>query len=73
MEYMSTLEGLESVWNALCRCYEHRVGARAILYRFVKVTESCYLIIIVNKVPCSLSVYYEACHIDGLHEYSGGP
>ena len=71
-DYKSTLEVLEVFWNASVGCSKHRVGAWAILYPLVKVRGSCELLTVVSQMPDSLSVNYEACHIDGLHEYSGG-
>ena len=38
MDYTITLETLESFWMAFSRCFEHRVGAWAILYPLVKVS-----------------------------------
>ena len=73
MEYMSTPETVEGFYNALAGCSEHCVRAWAILYTLVKVRGSWELLIVVSKMPCSLLVNYEACHIDGLYEYSGGP
>ena len=35
MDYRSTLEGLEGIWNALSGCSEHRIGALVILYPLV--------------------------------------
>ena len=65
MDYTNTLEGLKVFWNALTSCSEHRVRSWAILYPLVKVRGSCELLIVVSKTPCSLSVNYEACYIDG--------
>ena len=68
-----TPENVEGFWIALARCSEHQVGAWTILHTLVKVRESWKLLIVASKAPCSLSVDYEACYIDGLQEYSGGP
>ena len=70
MDYTSTLETLEALWNALARHCTHHLRAWEILYRFVKVRESQKLLMVVNNAPCSLSLKYYACHIDGLHKYS---
>ena len=70
MDYKSTLEGLEGFWNASAGCSEYQVGAWTILYPLVKVRGSWELLIVVSKTHCSLSFNYEACHIDGLQEYS---
>ena len=64
MEYISTPETVEGFRNALARCSEHRVGAWAILYPMVKLRGSSVLLIVVSNVPRSLSVNFEACHID---------
>ena len=64
MDYMSTLEGLKGLSNALGGCSKHRVETWAILYPLVKVTESLKLLILVSKVPCSHSFNFEECHID---------
>ena len=72
MEYISTLETIEGFWNALAGCSKHQVSW-TILYTLVNVRGSRKLLIVVRKVPCSLSVNFEACHFDGLQEYSGGP
>ena len=68
MENISTPDTVEGFWNALARFSEHQVGAYMILYTLVKVRGSWKLLIVVSKAPRSLSVNYEACHIDGLHE-----
>ena len=68
-----TLEGFESFWNTSLGFSEHQVGAWTILYTLVKVRLSWKLLIVVSKAPRSLSVNYEACYIDGLHKYFGGP
>ena len=68
MEYTSTLEGLEDVSIALASCYEHQVEAWAILFPLVKGRVSYEFLIVVSKAPSSLSVNYEACQMDGLHE-----
>ena len=67
------MEGLQCFLNALTGYSEHRVGAWTIFYTLVKVRGSWKLLIVVRKAPRSLSVNYEACHIDRLHEYSGLP
>ena len=36
MDYTITLETLESFWMAFSRCFEHRVGAWAILYPWLR-------------------------------------
>ena len=53
LDYTSTLETLESFWIALSRCFEHQVGAWAILYPLVKVS-SPWNYSWKNKMPCSL-------------------
>ena len=53
MHYTSTLETLESFWNPLSMCSAHHAGASEILYAFVKVKESCKLLMVVNNTPCS--------------------
>ena len=53
MHYASTLENLESFWNSLCMCSTHHVGAKEILYTFVKVRESYKLLMVVNNTPGS--------------------
>ena len=64
MENISTPETVEGFWNALAGSSEHQVGAWTILYPLVKVRGSWKLLIVVSKVPCSLSVNFQACHID---------
>ena len=54
MDYTSTLETLEVLSNDLARHCAHHIGAREILYGFLKVIESQKLHMVVNKVPCSL-------------------
>ena len=56
MDYTSTLETLEDFSNALARHCTHQVLALAILYASVKVRESQKLLMVVNKVPGSLSL-----------------
>ena len=56
MEYRSALETLECFSNALARHCTHQVGAWAIFYPLVKVTESQELLMVVNKAPSSLLV-----------------
>ena len=58
MDYTSTLESLEDLSNALARHFADHVGAWEILHAFVKVRESQKLLMVVNNVPCSLSVNY---------------
>ena len=43
MDYTNTVETLEGFWMSLSWCFEHGVGAWAILYRLVKVstTRNC--------------------------------
>ena len=72
MDYTITLEGFKGFRDALTRFSEHEVGAWSILHPFVKVRRSCELLMVVNMTPCSLSVNYQACYIDGLQGYSGG-
>ena len=67
MECICTPETVEDFWSALAGCSEHQVGAWTMLYTLVKVTESWKLLIVVSKMTRSLSVNYEAWHIDGLH------
>ena len=61
MHYRSTLETLESFWNPLSKCSAYTdVGALAILYRFVKVSSTVEkLLMVVNNIPCSLSVIFK--------------
>ena len=68
MEYISTAEIVEGF------SWLFRTPIRSIddPLHLVKVTESLKLLIVVSKLPCSLSVKFQACHIDLLHEYSGG-
>ena len=72
MEYTSTLETLEGFLNALGWCCEHRVEAQTILYALVKVRGFWKSLIVVSEAPSSLSVIFEACHIDCLHKYFRG-
>ena len=53
MHYTSTLETLESFWNPLSMCSAHNVGAKEILYAFVKVRKSYKLLMVVNNMPGS--------------------
>ena len=64
MEKISAPETVEGFSNALAGCSEHQVGAWTILYTLVQIRESSKLLIVVSKVPSSLSVNFEACHID---------
>ena len=64
MDYKSTLEVLEDFWNASAWCSKHRVQAWAILHPLFKVGVSWVLLFVVSKVPFSLSVNFESCHMD---------
>ena len=65
MDYTSTLETLEDLWLTLSWYSEHEVGGWAIIYLLPKVSSPGKLLMVVNKVPCSPSVNYYACRIDG--------
>ena len=54
MDYTSSLETLEGLFNALARHCAHHAGAWEILYPFVKVRESQKFLMVVNDVPGSL-------------------
>ena len=56
MDYMSTLEILEGLSNAIARHCAHHVGALEILYPLFKVRQSQRLLMVVNKAPSSLLV-----------------
>ena len=71
MDYNSTLDGLEGFWNALTTCSEHQLGGWTIFHLLVKIRESWKLVMVVNKAPSSLKVDSQACHINGMHKYSG--
>ena len=61
MEYKSTLETFESFWMALSRCSEQRVGALAILYHFVKVS---------NPLNCSLYSRRRLVHCQSIIKHA---
>ena len=73
MKYTSILQTLEAFSNAVAMCSDHRVGASTILYPTVEVRGSWELLMVVNKAPCSLLTNSQACHIDGINEYSRDP
>ena len=64
MEYISTPKTVKGFLNALAWCSELEVGAWMILYTLVKLRGCWTLLIVVSKVPCSLSVNFVEWHID---------
>ena len=51
MDYVSTLETLEGLSNALARHCAHHVGTFEMLYILVKVRQSQKFLMVVNKAP----------------------